>query len=91
MEKNNGGEAQKDDESSYRSRRIASQIDISKRVLTLEPSGVGNGCRSTTVTCVSLNNGFLQIACAVARPNTPLPMIRTEEGTSNGAVEAIMH
>lgn len=58
--------------------------------LTLEPSGEGNGCRSTTVIEVSLNWGFLHRAQAVESPKTPLPTIRMDEGASIGAEDAIV-
>jgi hypothetical protein len=49
-------------------------------VLTLEPSGAGNGWRSNNVILVSLKRGFLHRDHAVDSPKTPLPMIRIDEG-----------
>jgi hypothetical protein len=57
--------------------------------LTLELSGAGNGCRSTSVISVSLKSGFLQIAQAVESPKTPLPTIKMEGISTARSEEAI--
>lgn len=41
-----------------------------------EPSGLGKGERSRTVTFVCRKDGRRERASAVERPNTPLPTIR---------------
>ena len=48
--------------------------------LTLDPSGVGKGCRSTSVIEVFLKSGFLHSDHAVDKPKTPLPIMRIEDG-----------
>lgn len=62
--------------------RAQEQVVLSEVVRhTLEPSGVGNVWRSTTVIEVYVNSGFLQSAHAVERPKAPLPTIITDLGT----------
>lgn len=69
--------------------RVAPHVCLRERIAqgagnrhTLEPSGVGNVWRSTTVIEVYVNSGFLQSAHAVERPNAPLPTMMTDLGTS---------
>jgi hypothetical protein len=54
-------------------------------VSILEPSVVGKGWRSIIVIVVFLYCEFLHIDHAVARPNTPLPIIKTDEGVGDAA------
>lgn len=49
---------------------------------TLAPSGAGNSQRSITVILTTLKSMFLASECAVERPNTPDPMMRTDLGSS---------
>jgi hypothetical protein len=62
--------------------RVRVQVVQNKRIRhTLEPSGVGNVWRSTTVMEVYAKSGFLQSAHAVERPKAPLPTMMTDLGT----------
>ena len=54
--------------------------------LTLDPSGVGKDCLSTSVIEVFLKSGFLHSDHAVERPKTPLPMIRMDDGIVSDAI-----
>jgi hypothetical protein len=58
-------------------------------LLTLDPSGVGKGWRSTTVIEVFLYSGFRHSDQAVLSPNAPLPTMRIDEGISTDAEDAI--
>ena len=54
----------------------------------LDPSGEGKGERSRTVILVLEYSGRWVSAYAVARPKTPDPMMRIEEGTGGMACES---
>lgn len=63
-----------------RARVLGQAVSSEKHRHTLEPSGVGNVWRSTTVIVVYVNSGFLQSAHAVERPKAPLPTMITDLG-----------
>ena len=52
-----------------------------------EPSGAGNGLRSTTVIFVFENSSRFARAHAVERPKTPEPTIKMESGGLKGDEE----
>jgi hypothetical protein len=58
-------------------------------VLTLDPSGAGNGCLSTRVMRVFLNKSFLAREYAVDKPKTPLPIMRMDGGTIGGVGDIV--